>query len=157
MELLSQLNESAVFEHDANKGFAFSSELIPPKYKLLMSIAVSAALGVEQCINTYTTVALRKEITEEKIVEALLLARFVKSTTVFSTSTAALETIFNEGLKKRSAHNRDQKVGLSDSANGADCLWQGLIARSKCVIHQKKTLILPLKKLLKTGVSQWSH
>jgi len=91
MELLSQLNESAVFEHAANKGFAFSSELIPPKYKLLMSIAVSAALGVEQCINTYTTVALRKGITEEEIVEAMLLARFVKGTTVLSTSTAAFK------------------------------------------------------------------
>ncbi len=51
---------------------------------------------------------------------------------------AALETIFNEGLKKRSAHNRDQKVGLSDGAFGTDCQWQGLIARSRCVIHQKK-------------------
>lgn len=99
MELLSQFNESAVFEHAANKGFAFSSELIPPKYKLLMSIAVSAALGVEQCINTYTTVALRKGITEEEIVEAMLLARFVKGTTVFSTSTAAFK-IMAEHKKK---------------------------------------------------------
>lgn len=99
MELLSQFNESAVFEHAANKGFAFSSERIPPKYKLLMSIAVSAALGVEQCINTYTTVALRKGITEEEIVEAMLLARFVKGTTVLSTSTAAFK-IMAEHKKK---------------------------------------------------------
>ncbi len=95
MELFSKLNEKAVFEHFANKGFAFSGEHIPAKYKLLMSLAISAALGVERCINTYTKVALRKGISEEEIVEAILLARFVKGTTVVSTSTAAFRMLVN--------------------------------------------------------------
>lgn len=99
MELFSQLNEKAVFEHVANKGFAFSGEHIPAKYKLLMSLAISAALGVEECINTYTKVALRKGISEEEIVEAILLARFVKGTTVVSTSTAAFRMLVNHKQK----------------------------------------------------------
>jgi AhpD family alkylhydroperoxidase len=74
-----------------NKNFAMEGKHIPPKYKLLMSLAISAALGVENCINTYTTVALRKGISEEEIVEAILLARFVKGTTVISASTAAMQ------------------------------------------------------------------
>lgn len=93
MELLSKLNEKAVFEHAANKNFAMSGEQIPPKYKLLMSIAVSAALGSEQCINNYTQVALKKGISKEEIIEALLVARFVKGTTVMSASTEAMRLL----------------------------------------------------------------
>jgi len=91
MGFLSQLNEKAVFEHAANKNFAMAGGKIPPRYKLLMSIAISAALGVEHCINTYTQVALRNGIGNDEILEAILLARFVKGTTALSTSTAAFK------------------------------------------------------------------
>jgi alkylhydroperoxidase/carboxymuconolactone decarboxylase family protein YurZ len=90
MKLLSQLNEQAVFEHAANKNFAMSGGQIPPNFKLLMNIAVSAALGSERCTEAYTKVALNKGIAKEDIVEALLLAKFVKGTTVMSASTAAM-------------------------------------------------------------------
>lgn len=93
MELLSKLNEKAVFEHAANKNFAMSGGLLPPKYKLLMSIAISAALGSERCITQYTEVAIRKGISRDEIVEALLLARFVKGTTVMSASTEAMRLL----------------------------------------------------------------
>jgi len=95
MRLLSQLNEKAVFEHAANKNFAMAGEKIPPRYKLLMSIAISAALGVEKCIDTYTQVALRKGISDDEIVEAILLARFVKGTTTVSTSTSAFKMMID--------------------------------------------------------------
>ena len=93
MELLSKLNEKAVFEYAANKNFAMSGGWIPPKYKLLMSIAISAALGSEHCITQYTEVAIRKGISKDEIVEALLLARFVKGTTVMSASTEAMRLL----------------------------------------------------------------
>ena len=93
MENLSKLNETLVFEHIANKQFAMSGDKIPPKYKLLMSLAMSAALGVENCINTYTKVALRKGISKEEIMEAIVLARFVKATTVISTSAEAFRIL----------------------------------------------------------------
>ena len=93
MELLSQLSEKAVFEHVANKNFAMLGAQIPPKYKLLMSLAVSSALGSERCITQYTQVALRKGISKEEIVETLLLARFVKGTTVMSASTEAMRLL----------------------------------------------------------------
>ena len=90
MKLLSQLNEQAVFEHAANKNFAMSGDHIPPKFKLLMSLAISAALGSEHCTQTYTKVALNKGIPKEEIIEALLVAKFVKGTTVMGASTAAM-------------------------------------------------------------------
>ena len=93
MELLSKLNEKAVFEHAADKNFAMMGVQLPPKYKLLMSIAISAALGSERCITQYTEVAIRKGISKEEIVEALLLARFVKGTTVMSASTQAMRLL----------------------------------------------------------------
>ncbi len=93
MESLAKLNEKVVYEHAANKQFAMSGDKIPPKYKLLMSLAISAALGVENCIDTYTKVALRKGISSEEIMEAIVLARFVKGTTVISTSTNAMKMV----------------------------------------------------------------
>ncbi len=93
MEYLSQINEDVVYEHAANKNFAMTGKHIPPKYKLLMSLAISAALGVESCINTYTKVALKKGFSPEEIMESIVLARFVKGTTVISTSTEAMKMV----------------------------------------------------------------
>ncbi len=91
MELLSKIDEKTVFEHAANKNFAMGGELIPPKYKLLISIAVGAAMGSEKCTETYTQIALNKGITKEEILEALLVTRFIKATSVYSTATPALK------------------------------------------------------------------
>lgn len=95
MVLLSQINESAVFEHASSKKFAMSGDKIPKKYKILMSLAASAAMGAEKCINNYTQAALKNGISKEEIVEALLLTRFVKASSVLSSSTEALEMVVN--------------------------------------------------------------
>jgi len=91
MSLLSQLDESVVFEHAQNKQWLFSKNAIPGKYKLLMSITAAAALGQELCIKTYVKSAVRQGIGKDEILEALLVARFVKGTTVISASVVALE------------------------------------------------------------------
>ncbi|OIP83518.1 MAG: hypothetical protein AUK44_05045 [Porphyromonadaceae bacterium CG2_30_38_12] len=95
MVLLSKINESAVFEHVANQQFAMSGSQIPPKYKLLINLAASAAMGAEKCIGNYTNMALRSGISKEEVVEALLLARFVKASSVMSASTDALRMLAN--------------------------------------------------------------
>jgi len=95
MVLLSQVNESAVFEHVANQNFAMSGTHIPPKYKLLINLAASAAMGAEKCINNYTNMALKSGVSKEEIVEALILARFVKASSVMSAATDALRMLSN--------------------------------------------------------------
>ena len=95
MVLLSQVNENAVFEHVANQNFAMSGTQIPPKYKLLINLAASAAMGAEKCINNYTNMALKSDISKEEIVEALILARFVKASSVMSAATDALRMVVN--------------------------------------------------------------
>jgi len=96
MVLLSQVNESAVFEHAANQNFAMSGAHIPQKYKLLINLAASAAMGAEKCINNYTNMALKNGVSKEEIVETLLLTRFVKASSVMSASTEALRILVNK-------------------------------------------------------------
>jgi len=96
MELLSKIDEKVVFEHAANKNFAMGGEKIPSKYKLLLSLAVGAALDNENCVSTYTQIALNKGITKEEILETLLVSRFVKGTSVFSTATPALRMMLEK-------------------------------------------------------------
>jgi AhpD family alkylhydroperoxidase len=96
MVFLSQVNENAVFEHAANKKFAMSGTHIPPKYKILMSLTAAAAMGAEKCINNYTQAALKMGVSKEEIVEALILTRFVKASSVMSASTDALRMLTNK-------------------------------------------------------------
>ena len=93
MRLLGRLAPDAVFEHATNKNFVFAKEAIPAKYKLLASIAISAALGSETCTTNYVKSALRKGITRAEITEAILLARFIKGTTVVAASVPAMELL----------------------------------------------------------------
>jgi AhpD family alkylhydroperoxidase len=96
MVLLSKVNENAVFEHVANQNFAMSGTHIPPKYKILLSLAASAVMGAEKCINNYTQAAIKNGISKEEIVEALVLSRFVKASSVMSASTEALRMLVNK-------------------------------------------------------------
>lgn len=45
MQILGQLMPEAVFEHAGNKKFAFNFSALSPKVKLLLTVAVAAALG----------------------------------------------------------------------------------------------------------------
>ena len=90
---LSELNPGMLFEHVSNKKFAFGGEHIPPKYKILMSLAMSAAMGMEECINTYTKLALRKGITTDEIMETLQLARYVKGASVMAAAKQAVKMV----------------------------------------------------------------
>ena len=100
MVLLSKLDAKTVFEHASSKQFAMGGEHIPPKYKLLMSIAISAALGAESCMEVYTKVARNKGVSLDEIKETIMLTRFVKGTTVLNTSTNALRLLFEEEEKE---------------------------------------------------------
>jgi len=95
MVLLSQVNENAVFEHVANRKFAMSGEHIPQKYKILMSLTAAAAMGSEKCLNNYTNAAIKNGISKEEIVEALIITRFVKASSVMSSATEALRMLSN--------------------------------------------------------------
>ena len=96
MKKLSLLHADAVFEHAKNKNFAMGGDKIPAKYKLLMSIAVAAASGSDNCTKTYTQLARNKGISKEEIVEAILLARFIAASEVVSTAHDAMHLLLEE-------------------------------------------------------------
>jgi alkylhydroperoxidase/carboxymuconolactone decarboxylase family protein YurZ len=77
---------------------------LPDKCKVLICLAVSAALSMEKMVESFTLSARKHEIPYKEIVHAILLARFVKSSSVFADSMAALELL-----------EKDQIVGMGTS------------------------------------------
>ena len=89
MDLLRQVApEFAKNQMDA-KALLFEDpkyQEVPGKYKLLMGIAVAAALGSEMCTEMWTRQAKEKGVTNQEIIEAIMVARFMKQATVNDTA-----------------------------------------------------------------------
>jgi len=69
---------------------------IPEKYKHLIMIAVAAAVGNKMCAEIFTKIAKQGGVTEREIGEAILIARFALSSTIFATVTPALEWLVGD-------------------------------------------------------------
>lgn len=80
----NQMDEKALlFEHA-------DYQQIPAKYKILIGIAVAAGLGCEKCTEMWTHQAKAKDVSNREIVEALMVARFMKRATVNATIASTL-------------------------------------------------------------------
>ncbi len=101
MKLLSGLKPEGVFEHARNKSFAMGPETIPQKYQLLMAIAISAAIGSEGCTLTYAKVAANKGLTNEEIIDSIMLARFISATAVVNTAGETMKHLLGSNGKKK--------------------------------------------------------
>jgi AhpD family alkylhydroperoxidase len=64
---------------------------IPPKYKHLIMIAASAAVGCHLCTETFIKLAVRAGVTKEEIAEAILATRFAMASTTFATAIEGME------------------------------------------------------------------
>ena len=64
---------------------------IPPKYKHLIMIAASAAVGCHLCTETFIKIAHRAGVTKEEIAEAILATRFALASTTFATAVEGME------------------------------------------------------------------
>lgn len=71
--------KALLFEHP-------NYQAVPGKYKLLMGIAVAAALGSEMCTEMWTKQAKEKGVSDREIVEAVMVARFMRQATVNDTA-----------------------------------------------------------------------
>ncbi len=100
MKLLSRLKPEGVFEHAKNKAFAMGSSSIPPKFQLLMAIAVSAAIGSEGCTLTYAKVAANKGFTNEEIMDSIMLARFISATAVVNTAGETMRHLLGRNTER---------------------------------------------------------
>jgi len=64
---------------------------IPPKYKHLIMIAASAAVGCHLCTETFIKLAHHAGVTKEEIAEAILATRFALASTTFATAIEGME------------------------------------------------------------------
>jgi AhpD family alkylhydroperoxidase len=64
---------------------------IPPKYKHLIMIAASAAVGCHLCTETFIKLAHRAGVTKEEIAETIPATRFAIASTAFATAIEGME------------------------------------------------------------------
>ena len=93
LEIMAQEVPDVFLHHLDVKDFAMHYTELPDKYKVLICLAVSAALGLEKMVESFVVSAKKHEIPYEEVVLAILLARFVNSSSVFGESLAALKIL----------------------------------------------------------------
>jgi AhpD family alkylhydroperoxidase len=94
MDLLKELAPEFAKNQMEARSLLFENERyqrVPAKYKMLTGIAVAAALGSDMCTRMWTKQAMEKGVTREEIVEAVMIARFMKQATVNDTAAGAFE------------------------------------------------------------------
>ena len=104
MELLKQVapefakhqmdERSPLFEHPHYQS-------VPKKYKLLAGIAVAAAIGSDTCTQMWTKMARENGIASQEIVEAIMVARYMKQATVNDTASGSLRFMVDETDESR--------------------------------------------------------
>jgi len=93
LEIMAQETPDVFLHHLDSKDFAMHYTDLPDKCKVLICLAVSAALGLEKMTESFALSAKKHEIPYEEAVHAILLARFVKSSSVFGESMAVLKLL----------------------------------------------------------------
>jgi alkylhydroperoxidase/carboxymuconolactone decarboxylase family protein YurZ len=69
---------------------------VPNKYKILVGIGVVAALGSDTCTQMWPKMAKQNVVTNEEILEAINVARYMKQATVNDTVANSLRILKGE-------------------------------------------------------------
>ncbi len=90
LEYLAHELPEVFIHHQEDKHFAMHYAALPEKVKVLICLAACAALGEEEMIRSYLIAGQDHGATEEELLQAILLARFVKASTVLRDGTRAI-------------------------------------------------------------------
>lgn len=83
----NQMDEKALlFDHP-------NYQAVPGQYKLLIGIAAAAIAGSDTCTQMWVKMALDQGVTREEIVEAVMVARYMKQATVNDTVSHAFQML----------------------------------------------------------------
>ena len=96
MELLKQFAPEFAQNQMHEKSLIFENEKyqkVPNKYKMLVGIGVAASLGSNTCTQMWTKMAKQSGVTNEEIVEAMNVARYMKQATVNDTIANSLKIL----------------------------------------------------------------
>ncbi len=86
----NQMDEKALlFEHP-------NYQSVPAKYKLLIGIAAAAISGSDMCTEMWVKMAKDQGVTNAEIVEAMMVARYMKQATVNDTVSSALRLLSSQ-------------------------------------------------------------
>lgn len=88
MELLKEFAPEFAQNQIDEKALIFENKKyqnIPAKYKLLIGIASAAIIGSDTCTQMWTQMAKEQSVSNEEIVEAVMIARYMKQATVNDT------------------------------------------------------------------------
>jgi AhpD family alkylhydroperoxidase len=99
MELLKQFAPEFAQNQMDEKALIFENEKfqkVPNKYKILVGIGVASALGSDTCTQMWTKMAVQNGVTNEEIVEAMNVARYMKQATVNDTIANSLRILEGE-------------------------------------------------------------
>lgn len=99
MELLKQFAPEFAQNQMQEKALILENEKyqkVPNKYKMLIGIGVAAALGSDTCTQMWTNMAKQNGVSNEEIVEAMQVARYMKQATVNDTIANSLKLLDGE-------------------------------------------------------------
>lgn len=99
MELLKHFAPEFADNQMQEKALIFENEKyqkVPNKYKILVGIGVAAALGSDTCTQMWSKMAKQNGISNEEIVEAMQVARYMKQATVNDTIANSLKILEGE-------------------------------------------------------------
>lgn len=96
MELLKHFVPEFAENQMQEKALIFENEKyqkVPNKYKMLVGIGVASALVSDTCTQMWTKMAKQNGVTNEEIVEAINVARYMKQATVNDTIANSLNNL----------------------------------------------------------------
>jgi len=99
MELLKHFAPEFAENQIQEKSLIFENEKyqkVPNRYKMLIGIGVAAALGSDTCTQMWTKMAKQNGVTNEEIVEAMQVARYMNQETVNDTIANSLKILEGE-------------------------------------------------------------
>jgi len=90
LKFLSEELPEIFVRHQEDKQFAMHFGELPEKCKVLICLAISAALNQQDMVRSYMIAGKDHGATDEEMLQAILLARFVKASTVLKDGTEAM-------------------------------------------------------------------
>ena len=99
MELLKHFAPEFAENQMQEKALIFKNEKyqkVPNKYKMLVGIGVASALGSDTCTQMWVKMAKQNGVSNEEIVEAMQVARYMKQATVNDTIANSLKILEGE-------------------------------------------------------------
>lgn len=94
MELLKELAPEFAKNQMEEKALIFENpkyQAVPAKYKMLIGIASAAIIGSDTCTQMWTKMAKDNNVSNEEIIEAIQVARYMKQATVNDTVANSLQ------------------------------------------------------------------